>query len=259
LRFVGLSRLSAALIGVGLCVIAFGVLWQFGIWPGSQPSLPPPVALAPVPSPRPSAALAPTQTPVLATSVPTSVPTQPPTPTAVPVPTPAPMPLPLVADAGDRLAQQPEQATGYAVRLAIPSINLDTPVVQGGIVQDSHGNAIWQTLPFVAVHYGDLTSLLGVDGNAVISGHVVTIDEGNVFRLLYQVGIDDQVQVWDEQEREYDYHVVDVKLVSPADVSAMAPTPDQTLTLITCGGTFDRVRREFSQRLIVTAKPVPSD
>jgi hypothetical protein len=130
LRFVGLSRLSAALIGVGLCVIAFGVLWQFGIWPGSQPSLPPPVALAPVPSPRPSAALAPTQTPVLATSVPTSVPTQPPTPTAVPVPTPAPMPLPLVADAGDRLAQQPEQATGYAVRLAIPSINLDTPVVQ---------------------------------------------------------------------------------------------------------------------------------
>jgi LPXTG-site transpeptidase (sortase) family protein len=185
--------------------------------------------------------------------VPTAVPTEP--PTAVPVPTPALLPPPLVADAGDRLARQPEHATGYAVRLAIPSINLDTTVVQGGIVQDSRGNAIWQTLPFVAVHYGDLTSLLGADGNAVISGHVVTIDEGNVFRLLYQVGIDDQVQVWDEQEREYDYHVVDVKLVSPSDVSVMAPTPDQTLTLITCGGTFDRIHREFSARLIVTAKP----
>ena len=67
--------------------------------------------------------------------------------------------------------------------------------------------------------------------------------------------IDDEIQVWDQQEREYDYHVVDVKLVSPTDISVMEPTPDETLTLITCGGTFDRVHREFSDRLIVTARP----
>ena len=109
--------------------------------------------------------------------------------------------------------------------------------------------------PFVAVHYGDLTSLLGAQGNAVISGHVVTINEGNVFRLLYQVALDDEVQVWDEHEREYDYHVVNIKLVSPSDISVMAPTEDQTLTLITCGGTFNRVSQQFSQRLIVTARP----
>jgi sortase (surface protein transpeptidase) len=36
----------------------------------------------------------------------------------------------------------------------------------------------------------------------------------------------------------------------------MAPTPEETLTLITCGGTFDPLTREFSDRLIVTAKPV---
>jgi LPXTG-site transpeptidase (sortase) family protein len=163
----------------------------------------------------------------------------------------------VVADAQDRATRGAERPTGYAVRLAIPSISLDTSVVQGGIVQDSHGNSIWQTLPFVAVHYGDLTALLGAEGNAVISGHVVTINEGNVFRSLYQVGIDDEVQVWDQQDREYDYHVVDIKLVPPSDVSVMEPTPDETLTLITCGGSFDRVRREFSERLIVTAKPLP--
>ena len=39
-----------------------------------------------------------------------------------------------------------------------------------------------------------------------------------------------------------DYHVVDVKLVPPSDVSVMDQTPDETLTLITCGGTFDRIR-----------------
>ena len=42
------------------------------------------------------------------------------------------------------------------VRLAIPAIKLDAEVKQGGIVQDAGGNPVWQTLPFVAVHYGDL-------------------------------------------------------------------------------------------------------
>jgi hypothetical protein len=39
----------------------------------------------------------------------------------------------------------------------------------------------------------------------------------------------------------------------------MEATSDPTLTLITCGGTFDRARREFSDRLIVTAKPLALD
>jgi LPXTG-site transpeptidase (sortase) family protein len=165
----------------------------------------------------------------------------------------------IAADAQDR-EQRIAVEGAYAVRLVIPSINLDTPVKQGGIVQDGRGNPTWETLPFVAVHYGGLTALLGEPGNAVISGHVVTINEGNVFRLLYRVDIDDQVKVWDQLDREHDYHVVGAKLVPPSDISVMQPTPDETLTLITCGGKFDRVRREFSDRLIVTAKPLaPTD
>jgi hypothetical protein len=39
----------------------------------------------------------------------------------------------------------------------------------------------------------------------------------------------------------------------------MAPTPDETLTLLTCGGTFDPIKREFSDRLVVTAKPMSPD
>jgi LPXTG-site transpeptidase (sortase) family protein len=247
-----MSRLSVALIAAGLCAISFGVLWQLGLWPGSQVSLPPPVAfeaLPPTLTPAPTFTIQATPTTRV---VPTAIPTAVSTPTPVPLPTPVPIPV-VVADAADRQPREPLHATGYAVRLAIASINLDTQVVQGGILLDSRGHAEWQTLPFVAVHYGDLTSLLGAPGNAVISGHVVTINEGNVFRKLYQVALDDEVQVWDEHEREYDYHVVDVKLVSPSDVSVMAPTEDQTLTLITCGGTFDRIRSQFSQRLIVTA------
>jgi sortase (surface protein transpeptidase) len=47
-------------------------------------------------------------------------------------------------------------------------------------------------MPFVAVHYGDLTSLIGALGNAVIAGHVLTLNEGNVFRFLYQLEVDDR-------------------------------------------------------------------
>jgi LPXTG-site transpeptidase (sortase) family protein len=169
------------------------------------------------------------------------------------LPTPD-LPTVLVADASDRVDATSVLAPGYAVRLSIPSIKLGTAVKQGGVVLDRRGNPTWQTLPFVAVHYGDLTALVGARGNAVIAGHVVTLYEGNVFRNLYRVELNDSVQVWDDQDREHDFVVVDVKLVSPTDLSPMSPTADRTLTLITCGGTFDPIRRDFSQRLIVTAK-----
>jgi LPXTG-site transpeptidase (sortase) family protein len=159
-------------------------------------------------------------------------------------------------DAADRARAPMPPVAGYAVRLAIEAIKLDTPVEQGGIVLDASGNPIWQTLPFVAVHYGDLTALIGARGNAVIAGHVATLGEGNIFRLLYQLKIDSRIQVWDDIGRQHDFRVVDIKLVLPSDTSVMASTPDETLTLITCGGTFDPVKREFSHRLIVTAKPL---
>ena len=233
-----MSRLGTALIVVGLLALGYSGLWQLGLAPGSRVSLPPPVALeqrarAAPPRPAEAAPLA--------------------TPAGVPTPAPAPAHL-APADAADRDAA--EAPPGYAVRLAIPAIKLDTPVQQGGIVPDAQGDPIWETRPFVAVHYGDLTALIGQHSNAVIAGHVVTLNEGNVFRFLYQLDIDDQVQVWDDHQREHDYHVVDVRLVPPTDTSVMDATPDETLTLITCGGTFDPVKREFSDRLIVVAKPL---
>jgi LPXTG-site transpeptidase (sortase) family protein len=251
------SRLGTALIVLGLLAVAYAGAWQLGLAPGSRVSLPPPVALE---KPRPATPTA------MATAVtaPTAVATAVIVPTSVPVPVAAPTlaPLPTLvpahvapADAGDRDRAAGEAPPGYAVRLAIPAIKLDTPVQQGGIVEDAHGNPVWQTVPFVAVHYGDLTALIGQAGNAVIAGHVVTLNEGNVFRFLYQLDLDDQIQVWDDHQRERDYHVVDVRLVPPTDTSVMDPTPDETLTLITCGGTFDPVSREFSDRLIVVAKP----
>ena len=261
-----MSRLGNALIVIGVLLLGYAGLWQLGLAPGARVTLPPPVALQRTPPSAPLVVAA--ATPLATATVPwPTAADEPAAALAPPVPTvPAALaaapprvlqaPLPAAPDAADRKLDAQLPAAGYAVRLAIPAIKLDTEVQQGGIVQDDHGNPVWQTLPFVAVHYGDLTALVGARGNAVIAGHVVTLREGNVFRFLYQLDLDDEIQVWDDHEREHDFRVVDVKLVPPTDLSPMGPTPDPTLTLITCGGTFDPIKREFSDRLIVTAKPL---
>jgi LPXTG-site transpeptidase (sortase) family protein len=230
-----------ALVALGVLCLAVAALWQLGLFPGSRVSIPPPVALERTPGPT-------------ATTVPTATVAPTAEPTATPVIVPLPVPW-IAPDAADRAQDAHLPPPGYAVRLAIPSIKVDTEVKQGGVAYDADGNPIWETLPFVAVHYGDLTALVGAHGNAVIAGHVVTLNQGNVFRFLYQLDFGDQIQVWDQAGREHDFHVVDMKLVPPDDISVMQPTPDPTLTLITCGGTFDPAKREFSDRLIVVSKP----
>jgi LPXTG-site transpeptidase (sortase) family protein len=252
-RLAAVTRLGNALAFSGLLVVIFAITWLLGVLPGSRYEIPAPVAASQALAPSPTTATRTPLPPAATSPVPTAT-LGPPAPVAAPILTPAPILL-AAADAEDRLNAAASPG-GYAVRLAIPSIDLDTQVKQAGIVRDGHGDPAWETLPFVAVHYGDLTSLLGKPGNAVIAGHVVTLREGNVFRLLYKVALNDRIAVWDDHDRKHEYHVVAAKLVPPSDLSVMAPTPDETLTLITCGGSFDPVKREFSDRLIVTAKPL---
>jgi LPXTG-site transpeptidase (sortase) family protein len=240
-----MARLGTALLVCGVLLLAFSVAWQRGLVPGSRVTLPLPVARSVSSLPTPVVAAVPTAEGIAATAH-TPAATQPP---GIPRLALAP------ADAADRAAQTAPR--GYAVRLAIPAIKLDTVVEQAGIGRDASGNPIWETLPFVAVHYGDTTSPLGA-GNAVIAGHVVTLSEANVFRFLYQLDLDDEITVWDQFHREHGYRVAQVRLVKPDDTSVMTSTPEETLTLITCGGAFDPVSREFSERLIVTARPIPS-
>jgi len=158
------------------------------------------------------------------------------------------------ADAEDRPYWGDRPHPGLAKHLEIPAIDVDTEVIEGGIIVNHHGEPEWETVPFVALHYRE-TSPVGGRGNAVISGHVVTISMGNVFRDLYKLNFGDTVKV-DTDEGRFTYVVEDLKLVNPSDVEVMAPTVSPTLTLITCGGEFDSRTRSFSDRLIVTSRLV---
>lgn len=263
--------LGSLLVVVGVLFLGYSAGVYFELLPGSRVTVPKPVALE---QPRPTAAV-PTPT-VAPTRTPAPTPTMRPAPTrqvvtpaqgtAAPKPTPRPItgamlapPDPSVyatpmvpADAEDRPYWGNRPRPGPPVHLEIPAIELKTEVTEGGIILNKQGQPEWETVPFIAVHYRE-TAPVGGRGNAVISGHVVTINEGNVFRDLYKLNLGDTVSV-DTADGRFVYVVEDVKLVKPGAIEVMAPTPYPQLTLITCGGEFDPRSRSFSDRLIVVGR-----
>jgi LPXTG-site transpeptidase (sortase) family protein len=273
--FVLSTIVGGLLVLAGVSFLGYSIGVYLEILPGSKVVVPKPVALE---QPRP------TSTPVaLATPTPDRPRAAVPTATMRPAPTralaganPTPAPRPTMRPVTGAMLAPPDPAIfdtiqvpadhedrpywgdrprpGLAVHLEIPSVDIDTDVTEGGIITNRQGQLEWQTVPFIAVQYRE-TALVGARGNAVISGHVVTISEGNVFRNLYKVNLGDAVGVETRQGR-YTYIVDEVKLVKPDAVEVMAPTTSPVLTLITCGGEFDSRSRSFSDRLIVISRLV---
>lgn len=129
----------------------------------------------------------------------------------------------------------PTSAPHQALRIQIPAIDVDAPVVQG----DS-----WEQLKKgVAQHLG--TPNPGETGNIVLSGHNDVF--GEVFRDLDRLQPGDQVIVL-TSERRYVYVITGTQLVEPTAVEVMAPTQDQRVTLISCHPYLVDVHR-----IIVTA------
>jgi len=115
----------------------------------------------------------------------------------------------------------PTPGSRQAVRIQIPFINVDAPVVQG----DG-----WEQLKLgVAQHAG--TPDPGENGNLVLSGHNDVF--GEVFRYLERLMPGDVVIVFTVQ-RQYTYVITGTRIVEPTQVEVMDPTPNPTLTLISC-------------------------
>jgi sortase A len=119
--------------------------------------------------------------------------------------------------AGAAPAASPEQA----IRIQIPTIKVDAPVVQGdGWEQLKKG---------VAQHIGSANP--GQNGNVVLSGHNDVY--GEIFRYLDKLVPGDKIILF-TQQRQYVYIVTNTVIVQPTQVEVMAPTVDPTVTLISC-------------------------
>src|SRR5215216_3374890 len=115
----------------------------------------------------------------------------------------------------------PTSAPDQAIRIQIPAIKIDAPVVQGdGWEQLKKGVA-------QNVHSVDP----GQSGNVILSAHNDVY--GELFRYLDKLAPGDQVVLY-TQQRQYVYVVDRTAVVEPTAVEVMASTGSPTVTLISC-------------------------
>jgi hypothetical protein len=139
------------------------------------------------------------------------------------------------------------------IELKIPILGVDADVLPVGM--DADGAMGVPQDPDTAVWWS-LGPGTGVPGNVVIAAHVDWAGRLRVFGLLYKLGRGDEVVLVDEKLREFHYQVVSSQWVSaegaPVDqIFGGSGVPE--VTLITCGGEFDRSTRQYLDRLIVRA------
>jgi LPXTG-site transpeptidase (sortase) family protein len=110
----------------------------------------------------------------------------------------------------------------------------------------------------------EFTSMPGEGSNAVLAGHVRWAGERGVLADLKDLDDGDEIRITfsDGSEAVYEVErVFDVDADLKGSLKVMDPTPDDTLTIITCGGTFEAnsdnpLGGEFTERTVVKAKLV---
>ncbi|MFH1909274.1 MAG: class D sortase [Chloroflexota bacterium] len=115
----------------------------------------------------------------------------------------------------------PTRGPEQAIRIQVPTIQVDAPVVQGdGWDQLKKG---------VGQYIGSANP--GQTGNIVLSGHNDVY--GEVFKRLDELEPGNTIIIF-TINRQYVYVISDSQIVEPTQVEVMAPTSDPTLTLISC-------------------------
>lgn len=174
-----------------------------------------------------------------------------PSPTATPVPitaapTPTPAPPPPLGD--------------NPYTMVIDKIGVDAPVEAFGLDADQVPEV--PTGPDAAqiVAWYNFSAKPGTGSNAVFAGHVTWFGEA-VFYSLTDLTAGDEVKLRGQDGTLLTYKISDVYDVDPNDpnsIQVMAGTSSDTLTIITCGGSFTNTGDpvfggEYNERLVIRA------
>ena len=115
----------------------------------------------------------------------------------------------------------PTQGPEHAIRIRIPSINVEAPVVEGDD---------WEALKQGAGHHIGSANP-GESDNCIISAHNDIF--GEIFRDLSNVDLGDEVFVYTARQ-VYRYVITQKRIIEPDEVSVMYSTSSPVLTLISC-------------------------
>jgi LPXTG-site transpeptidase (sortase) family protein len=163
------------------------------------------------------------------------------------------------AAAAASAAELPEVEDSRPLRIIIPALDIDAPVVAAGLQTLYEGERAYQqwTVPNAfAAGWHENSALLGQVGNIVLNGH--NNIHGAIFGELRQLAVGEQIILVGANTAAV-YRVAHHELLREQGLSLrerlqnaswIAPTEDQRLTLVTCWPNTTN-----SHRLIVVALP----
>ena len=169
--------------------------------------------------------------------------------------TPAPTPTTVRAPEPPPTTAFTAQPPNDPVRLSIPALGVDSPVVPVGLEPDGT-----MEIPGVSeAGWFEPGSRPGAPfGSAVIAAHVDYGGAAGVFFDLRTLEVGSEVTVTDDAGEPLTYVVTERFQVDKQELpidELFRPGGAPTLTLITCGGAFDTGERSYQDNIVVRAVP----
>lgn len=181
------------------------------------------------------------------------IPTRVPTVANTPAPSPSPEePTPTPGPKGD-----PRLAALDIDRLVIPDIGVNAPIIVLGVLPD--GTMDSPDGPTDVAWY-TFSAKPGQIGNVVLSGHLDYINYGAaVFWRLNELRPGNEVHLVLEDDTLVKYVVESVNEYDESTAPVqdiVGPTANESITLITCSGSFDPSSLHYNRRLVVRGSRV---
>ncbi len=149
----------------------------------------------------------------------------------------------------------PTQRVASPLSVSIPRIELEQNLVELNVI----GGALQVPSDYADVGWWRDGPSPGAQGSAVLVGHVDSPTGPAVFYELSSIQVGDMVVIRRADGTKATFRVNDATLYpreSFPSGSVYRTTGRPTLTLITCGGSYDMTAGYYSHNLVVTAHPV---
>jgi LPXTG-site transpeptidase (sortase) family protein len=133
--------------------------------------------------------------------------------------------------------------SGKPVRLDIPSLQIDLPVIDGKYDPSTHG---WTLSNYAAQYFVDSARPNNVSGKTFIYGHY----RKNVFSGLHNIRPSAALSLDTSNGYRFNYRFESSFTTTPSDLSILSDTKEPVLYVQTCSGVFFQHRQIFSFRYV---------
>lgn len=172
---------------------------------------------------------------------------------------PAPKPSILINSersiSSDSLAKTqiaPVNSFGPPIRLIIPVIDIDANIQHLGVNLKGEMDVPDNIIDVGWFKFG---SLPGEIGSAVIAGHFNgKKNEAGVFANLNKLKKGDQIFIKNDKNQLITFIVKQIRFYDPGYAESIFNSNDNAhLNLITCDGTWDKIKKTYNKRLVILA------